>query len=240
MKKYISRLLGTAVILALFQGVTVSAAGSEPTAEDIVRHLQSAFSAIEDYTVRMDIKTDIRGVNIPEMEVKAFFEQPDKVHLESKGFAMLPREGVLINPNRFNPDDFYMSVLGKEMLGSREIFKLELVPRREGIRVRKMILWIDSVRWIILKTDSITWQGQSVEVEFQYEHFLNRYWLPVKAVAEVDLASFKGFSSFHDRPDWDQSRRTEPEERKGTITIRFHDYRINEGIPDSVFEEQAG
>jgi outer membrane lipoprotein-sorting protein len=239
MKNPVPSILLITVILAVFQGSPDPVTGREPAAEDVVRNLQATFSLIEDYTVRIDIETDIQGVNIPRMEVKAFYKEPDKMHLESRGFAMLPREGVLINPNRFNGKDFYMSILGEEMVGTRETYKLELVPRREEIKVRKLILWIDPERWIILKIDSVTWQGQSMKVEFQYERFLERYWLPATAMATVNLASFKGFSSFHDGPDWDQARRTETEERKGTITIRFHDYRVNEGIPDSIFDQQA-
>ncbi|MBW1767987.1 MAG: outer membrane lipoprotein-sorting protein [Deltaproteobacteria bacterium] len=227
----------SASVMLLFQGFDYSAKCNELTVDDILRNLQSTFAEIEDYTVLLHVETDIKQIRVPQMEVKFFFKQPDRLHLKSKGFAMLPREGMFINPNRFSKEDFYMSILGKETFEDIETYKLELVPRKEGIKVRKLIIWIDPVRWISLKIDTVTWQGQSIEVDFEYKRFLDRYWLPIKAMAMVDLAGFKGFSSFHERPDWKEGGETGPGDKKGEITVQFHDYRINEGIPDWIFEQ---
>ena len=60
--------------------------------------------------------------------------------------------------------------------------------------------------------------------------------MPVEAVAIVDLSGFRGFSGFHDDPRRQEDSKGEAEQQKGKITILFYDYKINEGIPDSVFE----
>ncbi len=240
--KFLSVFLLTLTAL-LLQGAVSPARGDDLTAEDVVRNLQSRFAEIEDYTVLLSVESDIEAFRVPRMEVKAFFKQPDRLHLESKGFAILPREGIFINPNNFRPEDFYMTVLGKENSKDSELLKLELVPRKEGIKVRKIVLWIDRVRWIALKLDIVTWEGQSFQVDLEYDKFQDRYWMPVKATAMVDLSGFKGFSGFHGRPGWEEPGRAGSSEMKGEITVRFYDYRINEGIPDSVFnqgEEEKG
>lgn len=224
--------------ILLFQGFDHPSKGNELTADDILGNLQSTFAEIEDYTALLHVETDIKQVRVPQMEVKVFFKQPDKLHLQSKGFAMLPREGMLINPNRFSKEDFYMSILGKETFKDMETFKLELVPRKEKIKVRKFIIWVDPVRWISLKIDTVTWHGQSIKVDFEYRKFLDRYWLPVKAKAVVDLAGFKGFSSFHEMPDWEKGGGIGSLDRTGEITVQFYDYRINDGIPDSIFGQK--
>ena len=226
------------LVMLLFQGFDYSAKCNELTVDDILRNLQSTFTEIEDYTALLHVETDIKQVRVPKMEVKVFFKQPDKLHLQSKGFAMLPREGMLINPNRFSKEDFYMSILGKEIIKDMETFKLELVPRKEKIKVRKLIIWVDPVKWISLKIDTVTWHGQSIKVDFEYRKFLDRYWLPVKAKAAVDLSGFKGFSSFHEMPDWERGAGTGSMDKKGEIIVQFYDYRINEGIPDSIFRQE--
>ncbi len=227
-----------AIAILLFQGVNTPVQGNALSLDDILRHLQSTFAEIEDYTVTLKVTSNIRQVRVPQMEAKAFFKQPNKLHLESRGFAMLPREGMFLNPNRFNREDFYMTILAKETLKGRETFKLEMVPRKDHIKVRKLILWVDPLRWIILKIDSVTWQGQSVKVDFEYEQFLERHWLPIKATARVDLSGFKGFSHFHHRPEWDEKKNDGSSETKGEIIVHFYDYRVNEGIPDSIFTKK--
>ena len=224
----------------LLQGAVSPARGDDLTAEDVVRNLQSRFAEIEDYTVLLSVESDIEAFRVPRMEVKAFFKQPDRLHLESKGFAILPKEGIFINPNLFTNEDFYMAMLGKETLKGRELLKLELVPRKEGIKVRKLVLWIDQVRWITLKIEIVTWQGQSFQVDLEYKKFQDRYWMPVKATAMVDFSGFRGFSSFHGGSGWETPDRAGSDKMKGEITVRFDDYRINEGIPDSIFGQGEG
>ncbi len=225
-----------ALVLLLFHGVNTPVLGDDLKLDNILQHLRSTFAEIEDYTVMLDVTSNIRQVRVPQMKVKAFFKQPDKLHLESRGFAMLPRESMLLNPNRFNREDFYMTLLGKETLKDMETFKLELVPRKDSIKVRKLILWVDPLRWIILKIDSITWQGQSFEVTFKYDKFLEKHWLPVKASVMVDLSGFKGFSHFHDRPEWEEKKEASGD-KKGEVIVRFYEYRVNTGISDSIFTQ---
>ncbi len=237
MKKRTNWIWLSSMAALLFPGLIYPAQGGAPTVQAILGNLKSTFAMIEDYSVQIVVETDIERVHIPRMEIKVFFKQPDKIHLQSNGFAMLPRDGMFINPGWFNEREFYVSILGRETIQNKETFKLELVPRREDIKVRKLVIWVDPSRWIILKIDTITWRGQSVEVEFQYKKYLDRYWLPVTASARIDLSAFKGFSSFHDRPDSNWGGGDDSAGRKGQIFIRFFNYRINEGIPDSIFQQ---
>jgi len=228
-------ILFSALAMLLLHGLHCPSLCDEITADRILKHLQTRFAEIDNYMVLLNIKTDIAQIRVPQMEVMVFFKQPDKLHLESKGFAMLPREGLLINPNRFKKEDFYMSIQGKETIEGMETVKLELAPKKEGIKLRRLALWIDPVRWIILNVETITWQGQSFKVTFEYEKFHERYWLPASALITVDMKEFKGFSSFHDMHGWGSE--TTANESMGKIIVKFLNYRINQGIPDSIFEQ---
>ena len=170
------------------------------------------------------------------MEVMVFFKQPDRLHLQSKGFAMLPREGLLINPNRFSKENFYVSAPKRETVEGVETFKLELAPKTEEIKLRRIVLWVDTVRWIIISAKTVTWQGQWFKIGFEYEKFQEKYWLPASALVTVDMKGFKGFSSFHDMHAWKSDN--DEQESTGRITIEFLDYRINQGIPDSIFGQE--
>ena len=74
--------------------------GGEPSGEAILRNVQSRIAEVRDYTVHLDVVADIERLNVPEMHVTMYFKQPDKVHLDAEGFAMLPREGLALNVDK--------------------------------------------------------------------------------------------------------------------------------------------
>ena len=227
-----------AVFLTLFIFLIISTPtrGSEVTVPEVLKHLQSTFSQIKDYKVRLHVEVDMEKVNVPEMDVIVYFKQPNKTHLQSKGFSMLPRQGLFFNPNQFNREDYYMSYLGKDTFNKIAVYKIELVPRKDEIKIRKLLMWIDPKRWITLKIHTVSWQGQSAEVEFDYSLFQDRYWLPVQAIATINLKGFRGFSKFHNGHGSEKGGGAESAGKKGRITIQFTDYEINTGLSDFIFE----
>lgn len=225
------------IILFLFASLpnmAVQSHAGEPAIDEIINNLKSSFSRVDDYTVMLKVKTDIKDFYVPEMKIKVYFKQPDKIHLESSGFAMLPREGIFFNPNDLDRDNFYMSLI-EEDENQEGIVKLELLPRKENIKVRKLILWVNTEKWIFSKIDSTTWQGQSVVVDFEYEEFPGRIWMPIKANITMNMAGFRGFENFHDHGRRGSGNTTD--NKKGTVTVDFYDYIINNGIPDTIFNK---
>lgn len=228
----------TAILLFNFSVFLMPVFGKELPLDGILSNMKATFAHINDYSAILHLKTDIKQIRIPDTEIKVFFKQPDKLRFKSKGFAILPRQGMFFNPNSLNKNDFYMSVLGKDLIGANEFTKVELVPRKDSIKLRKLILWVDTDRWIVMKIETLTWQGQAFDIYFDYNQFLNKFWMPVSIRAVVDLAGFKWFDSFHDHPEWEESPKKEPEQNIGEIKVEFSKYKINEGIPDSVFEKE--
>ena len=225
-------------IIFIFLNFVYSARGGEIEALDVLGHLQSTFAEIMDYRVQLHAEIDMDQVRIPPMDVIVYFKQPDKFHLQSKGFSMLPRLGLFINPNQFTHKDFSVSLMGKETLKSIEAYKLELVPRKEDMKLRKFILWVDPGRWILLKVHTVSWQGQSAEIDFEYALFQKRYWLPASAIATINLKGFKGFSHFHGSRGSQKAGPPGSDDKKGRIIIQFTHYEINVGLSDSIFEER--
>lgn len=222
-------------ILQLYNSI-FAAQRLQITEDEILGHIQSVFNEIKDYTVRIHAEIDMEEINVPPMEVTVYFKQPDKIHLQSKGFAILPREGMFINPSRFNKENFYISLLKKDTLQTIETYKMELVPRKEEITARKLIIWIDSTRWLILRVHTVSWQRQSVQIDFEYAKIQNKYWLPIKSVADIDLAGFKGFADIMKMQGHEEQKATELDTKKGKLTINFFNYKINTGLSDSIFE----
>ncbi len=226
------------LLLLLAGSADWPALGSDLTANDILDRVRSTFSEIRDYAVKIHAEIDMEKVRVPPMNVEIYFKQPDKIRMKSNGFAMLPKEVVFLNLNRFSGENFYMSLLGKETLGETEAYIIELVPRKEEIKVRKLTLWIDSERWIPRRVHTLSLRGPTVNIDFEYNLFHEKYWLPIRINAKIDMADFKGFPTHHRLPNDEKDGSEESQPKEGKMTIEFSDYRINTGLPDSLFEKE--
>lgn len=224
--------------LLLFLMVTSGVTGEENdvTALEIIEKIQQHFSKIKDYTVDLHAVIDMEDVHIPPMDVKVCFKQPDKIFIKSDGFAMLPRDGILQNPGKFNENNFYMELTGREVIDSVKTYQLELVPRNEETMARKIKLWVDSEKWTIQRLESISWQGQKTVIDFTYEKIQNEYWLPVRTIADLTLTGSIGMGGRMMELQKNDEMNSK-KERKGRLIIHFTNYKINKGISDSVFEQ---
>ncbi|MEE4311313.1 MAG: hypothetical protein V2J62_05540 [candidate division KSB1 bacterium] len=214
--------------------VTTALSQGDMTVSRIVTQLQkSSFSDIEDYIVDIRAELDMENVQIPPMEVKVWFRKPNKIHMESDGFAMLPREGLIIDPGHFNEENFYITITGMDTIDSRPAYALDLVPKKEEIRVKKIAMWVSAEPWLIVKIRAAVWQGHASEIFFQYSTVDDKYHLPASARAEISMPPMGGVS-----PDMSGSKEESvKEDKKGTLTIEFRNYRINTGFSDDIFGE---
>jgi len=205
--------------------------------EVVVKNLRDSFSQINDYTVQIHAEADIKSMQIPPMDVIVYFKQPDKIHFKSTGFAMLPREGLFFNPDRLTGENFYMT-LTSDSLNESTQFKLEFIPKNEQIQARKLIIWVDPARWVVSRIQTISWQGQTTQINFEHRLIEKKYWLPQSAVIDVNLSGFRGFADRMGMPDRNSAKEDSMPAKNGVITVKFSKYKINSGLPDSIFDNQ--
>lgn len=220
------------ILLLLFFYMSAYSQQQELAAIDILNNVRYQFAKINDYTVDIHAIIEIPDIQVPPMDVKVYFKQPDKVHFKADGFAMLPRDGMLPNPGKFTEQDYSIISSGMDSLR----YKIELSPTKNQTMARKVTLWIDPHRWSIDRIESVSWQGQKTIVNFEHKQIQNKYWLPVKTIAQMNLSGVIGFSRMMMMQQQDNKA---PVERTGTITITYSNYKINSGLSDSVFEQQS-
>ena len=102
---------GFIISIAVWCACVTSALAQIPDASAILSHVRATFAGLDDYTVEMHAELDMPNVQIPPMDVIVYFKQPDKLHVKSEGFAMIPKQGVLLNPNAWQDSLFYTAVM---------------------------------------------------------------------------------------------------------------------------------
>ena len=85
-------------ILPLVLLFSILAFSQSKNPDSILDRVKEEFNKIDDYTVDVKIKVDVDFLKMPDREAKIFFKKPDKIHIESEGFAMLPKEGLNFSP----------------------------------------------------------------------------------------------------------------------------------------------
>ncbi len=219
-------------------GPALSAQGagkSGPTPEAVLQSLAARYAGINDFTVRMTVVADIQEMNIPTMTLTMYFKRPDKIHIESEGLAIVPREAA-----GFAPDQLLARYIPEAMvndtLGGHAVYRLTLLPRSEESRPRRLLVYVDPDRWTIENITSAGPGDRSVVTRFTYAR-ADSFWMP--SVVKVTFSS--PTAAGPDQPSPDQpapmGRRTPP--RNGTVTITYADYRINSGLDDALFAPEA-
>lgn len=201
------------------------------TAHQIMSSVKHRFDDIKDYTVTVTASVNMERMNIPEMKATMYFKQPDKMHVESKNFSMLPKEGMSLNPSEMLLK-FDATLLKSEIRNGTLSHDLRLVSKAEkGKQVREYFVTVNGDACVVSHIESFPMPGRKITIDFTHAFFAEQYWLPttmnlVYSSEQTDDAA----------PDSHSGKgRNIP--RKGTASIRYTDYKINTGLPDTLFEK---
>lgn len=218
------------IFLLIFLGMSLLSA-QQRTAEKILQNVKKNFDAVEDYSAQLTAKVNMERLRIPEMKVKIYFKQPNKVHIESNSFAMLPKEGLAINPNDLLTK-FDATLMGKEEKDGATQYKLRMISKPEkGKPAHESYIWVDATQWVVTHLESTPTEGRKVAINFEYATVDEKFTLP---------SSMKATFDFEQNPDSLAERVYSPNRvpRKGSVDILYSDYKVNQGLSDEIFEKK--
>jgi outer membrane lipoprotein-sorting protein len=210
----------------------------DPSGEEVLSRVENGLKGIEDYTVQLQATVDMERLQMPMMAATMYFKAPDKIHFESTSFAMLPREGLALNPGdlrrRFESD-----VLGKDTLTGRPTYVVRLRPRTDEVTRKSVMLWVDLSRWVVMQMRTEPFEGRRLVAKFTYVHVDDRFWLPETLVASFETVSAPPEGGGVAVPEVaPETRRQARPPREGTITVVYSEYRVNTGLSDELFDKR--
>lgn len=221
------------LLLVIFQ---VTLAQNE-TPEKILKDVQEEFSKIEDYQVDIRIKVDVEFIKVPETKAKIYFKQPDKTHIESEGFAMLPKEGINFSPVGLLKKKHTAIFDKEEEINGIKTTRIKVIPLEEETEIILSTFWIDTKKNVVLKVESTTKTNGTFMIELNYDKPVDKFILPSSMVFSfnVDKMNIPKTWSGDLNSKKDEKKDSKPT-TKGRVYIYYSNYLINKGIPDSVFE----
>jgi hypothetical protein len=196
---------------------------------------------IKDYTVQANIKVDIPLIRILPIDVKIYFRQKDKFKVESKGIAIVPRQGFnQISEILANSNSYTAIIQGKEAIGAIETTIVNMIPLSDTVDMILGKFWIDPARRVIVKSQLSTRSSGTIVTEYMYGSQV-AYGLPDKMIYSVDTRKFKIPNTLKTGGNKSEPKNTETknENQPGKIFIVLTNYQINKGISDDVFNKNA-
>jgi len=222
------------LILSLFAAHGLNVLSAQPAASEIMAKVKKESARVRDYSVDMYIAVSMPGVSVPPMDATLFFKAPDKVRVKTEGFAMVPRDVLSVNPQTFDESQFDMVVQGEEKIGETSCYKVKLLAKSDTMRIQRATVLVDPNHWTLRRVTVDPDQGASVTIAFDHMMIENSYLLPSRAVITMETPNLGR---------WGKEARLNPSKEhkdgESKMTVRYSNYKVNKGISDSIFKEEA-
>ncbi len=223
----------TILLLCISLAGNIVAQGSDP--DSLIDSVKERFDSIDDYQVDAKITVDVNFLQVPETQAHIIFKQPNKIKLDSDGFALLPRQGMSFIPTKLFNMDYTSIYMRSESIDGNPVGVIKVIPNNDTSEVILSTLWIDPAHQIVRKIESTTKKMGTVTIELQYDQ-PDDIPLPHKAIFTFDVKGFKMPMRMPSDPDTPNDvNRSSSKSISGTVTIRYSNYLLNQGIPDEFF-----
>ncbi len=195
---------------------------------------------VKDYAVQANIKVDMPFIRMLPIHVKIFFKQKDKFKVESKGIAIVPRQGFdQLSKILANNNSFTAIIQGEEKITAIQAIIVNMIPLSDTSDIILAKFWIDPIQSVILKSQLTTKSNGTIGTEYTYGSQVE-YGLPDKMVFSVDVKKFKmpiSVTANMNRSGANKKEDNGKGNKKGKIYIVLTNYQINKGISDNVFKK---
>ncbi len=206
--------------------------------DEILEGVKAAFKKIVDYEVDIRVKIDVDFLKVPDSEAKLYFKQPNKIHVESKKFALLPRQGLDFSPLGLLSVKYTALYEQEDTIRNIPTSVVKIIPLGNDGDIILSTFWVDQSRNLIIRLESTKKPTGTFTIDFTYEKYDEHYELPsqMEFTFTVDRMMFPrgmdGQSDAHDDGDKNSDSTT------GKVYITYANYKVNQGLPDELFETE--
>jgi hypothetical protein len=217
--------------------ILLSVVGYGQTAEEILKGVIDKIDLVEDYQADVQIKAAIPFIKVPIAKAKIYFKQKDKFKVESKGIAILPKQGMSDLTGFLSNEKKYSAVLGEaKTINEHKTRLISILPTDENNEIILAKVYISTSEDLIYRTVLTTKSSGTVSIDYEY-NLNKKYGLPNKMTFTVDIKKFKMPKSVASDIRNNEKEKKYKDNEKGTIVLTFSNYLVNKGISDDVFKK---
>ena len=205
--------------------------------DEIIERVKKKFEKIKDYEVDVHLKIDVKFIKMPETDAKLYFKQPDKIHVESDKFALLPREGLNFSPLGILSGEYTALYEREDTLQNVKVSVIKMIPIGNDNDIILATFWIDQKRSLIIKVESSRRPTGTFSLEFKYGIFDEHYVLPSSMVFTFIVEKMRFRRGMEDNIESDDdANKKDSGPVTGKVYLSYSNYKVNRGLPDELFE----
>ena len=223
------------LILFFLMILTVVCQEKDPNA--ILNGAKEKFEAVEDYTVDANIKIDVSFLQVPESHATVYFKKPDKIKLSSEGFALLPKDGFNFSPSSLLAGEYTAIYVKEDTLKGNSVDVIKVIPNSDTLGLVLSTLWVNTKDNVVDKIEVTTKKQGTVTLEFNYDTEVE-YALPSMVKFLFNSGNLQIPSGISGNMDGDGGNNDSKESISGSIIIDYNNYKVNQGLDDSIFRDQ--
>ncbi|MDH3267666.1 MAG: outer membrane lipoprotein-sorting protein [Ignavibacteria bacterium] len=208
--------------------------------ETILENVKKEFDKIEDYQVDVKIKVDVDFLKMPEREATIFYKKPDKFHIDSENFALLPKSGLNSSPLGFLNYDYKAYYIREDTVNGAITSVIKVIPLEVSADVILSTFWVDTQRNIILKVESTRKPQGTFFIDMEYLKTKQGFWLPSSMTFSftVDRSLYPGKLNKDNDSESGKSKEDSSEKETGYVYLNYSNYKVNIGLQDELFEDK--
>ena len=215
--------------------IATSVFAQEHNPKELLNLVQSDFEKIQDYSVDIEINIDVNFVDAPNSNAKLYFKQPNKVKIDSDGFAIIPKQRLTFSPSELLTDSYSAIFIKTEIVDSFMVDVIKVIPLEDSSDILLSTLWVDPLHNVIRKIESVTKKMGTITIYLEYgdkEIFM----LP--SVAKFFFNTTKsGHATMFSTMDKSEVNK-EKGNLSGSVIITYSNYLLNQNLDDSLFVDE--
>jgi outer membrane lipoprotein-sorting protein len=217
--------------------LTISLFPQNKDPDIILQKLIEKFNFVKDYQVDVKIKVDVEFIDAPQTRARIYFKQPDKIHIESERFALMPKDGLNFSPSALLQKK-YTSIYEKDdLIDGYKVSVIKIIPLGEG-NIILTTLYVDIKENLIRKLETTTKTEGTFSIDLKYKPG-SEYPLPAEMIFSFNIERMNIPSALsgetEDESEQKEEKRNKP--AKGKVYISYYNYKVNQGIPDEIFNK---
>jgi hypothetical protein len=212
---------------------------AQKTPNQLLRGVYQKMMKVKDYSVEASIRADIPLIKIMPVNAVIYFKQPDKFKVDSKGIAIMPRQGFSDLAKIIRDSTAYTAVFtGKEKISTSLTQIISIIPSADTGDLVLAKFWIDYSRNLVLKSQLTTRSSGTMQIEYFYSSQA-ALGLPDKMIFTVEVKKFKIPKAMAADMQNPQSKPKVDDKtaKKGVILISLKNYKVNSGLRDAFFNK---